>query len=189
VRETLYLNWLSTFHGELNPRAKERIAMIRVFFVCLSATSLFGCTSQTVQYAYKSSTTVAQKDKDALECEVLASRTVGQNVQIGTTPTYTTPIQTNCYTIGNSVQCNTTGGQIFGGNTYSYDANAGLRSDVARQCLLDRGYTITPIPACPTSQTTPEIKQALNGQLQAPGPNACAVKISNRGSNALNRPE
>lgn len=153
----------------------------------VSSTIMVGCTAETVQYAYKNSTTVAQKDRDTLECEVLATRAVGSNMQVGTTPTYTTPVQTNCYRIGNSLQCNMIGGQVYGGNVYSYDANASLRADVARQCLADRGYTFTEIPACASNAVTPEIKQSLSGQLQPAGPNACAVLVSNRGANALNR--
>jgi len=145
-----------------------------------------GCTPQVVQYAYKPDTSVSQKDRDTLECEVAASQAVSPNVQIGTTPVFSTPVQTSCYNIGNSVQCRTTGGQVSGGRTYSYDANASLRRDVAAQCLVDRGYRLTPLPVCASNKATPEARQRLSGQLQAPRDGACVLQISPRGTNALN---
>ena len=158
---------------------------MRNVLAALSLLAVAGCQTTTVQYAYKPNTSVTQKDRDSLECEVYATRLINPNVQTGTTPTFTTPTQTNCYTIGNSVQCYTTGGQTTGGQAYSYDANAALRQDVVQQCMADRGYTFSAIPICPERIVTAEIRRQLSGQLRPATEGSCAAQITNRGSNAL----
>jgi hypothetical protein len=100
-------------------------------------------------YPVKKGVTIDKYNDDWLNCEIEAAQRVPQNMSIGTTPTYRTPVQTQCYSTGyGGVSCNQTGGQIYGGNTYSYDANSNLRVEAQRQCLSRQGYRLTTIPKC-----------------------------------------
>ena len=108
-------------------------------------------------YPTKKGVTVAKYEDDFLDCKIEAAQRVPQNMAIGTTPVYRTPVQTQCYSTGyGGVTCNQTGGQTFGGNTYSYDANDGIRSEAQLQCLARQGYRTTLIPKCsPDAKTRP----------------------------------
>lgn len=106
---------------------------------------LAGCVTDTVWY--KEGASPAKINDAATNCAVQAARTVPQNPQIGQTPIYTTPMQTSCY--GTSyVTCTTTGGNIYGGNLYTYDANSGLRDAVMSQCMAKRGYQSVELALC-----------------------------------------
>jgi len=94
----------------------------------------------------KPGVTAGRMQSEFTDCEIEAAQRVPQQMAIGTTPTYTTPVQTQCVNYGYSVSCQTTGGQTYGGNTYSYDANDGLRSKAEAQCLYRRGYRFTTVP-------------------------------------------
>lgn len=101
-------------------------------------------------YPVKSGVTLAKMQNDFLNCEIEAAQRVPQSVQVATTPRYTTPVQTQCYSTSyGGVNCYQTGGQTYGGNAYSYDANANLRTSAEAQCIGRTGYQLATIPACP----------------------------------------
>lgn len=103
-------------------------------------------------YPAKSGVTVGRMQNDFLNCQIEAAQRVPQNMSVATTPSYTTPVQTQCYSTGyGGVNCRQTGGQTYGGQTYSYDANANLRSSAEAQCLVRSGYRLATIPPCPAT--------------------------------------
>ncbi len=108
-------------------------------------------------YPVKKGVTANSYDNDWLNCEIEAAQRVPQNMTIGTTPVYSTPVQTQCYSTGyGGVSCTQTGGQTYGGHTYSYDANSELRGEAQRQCLTRSGYRSVMIPKCsPNAKVRP----------------------------------
>lgn len=134
---------------------KKSLFITGVVFLGLS-----GCAEQTIYDRYKAGlpaenvlylagATEASRNRDVTNCQVYAAQQVPQNQVIRTSSSYTTPVQTTCNHIGTQVFCNTSGGQTYGGGTYSVDANANLRSRVYHQCLADRGYRYVNLPVCP----------------------------------------
>lgn len=111
---------------------------------------------------YKAGSTQSQRDSATMDCRVEAAQRVPPNMQIKTTPTYTTPVTTQCNQIGYSTYCNSTGGQTYGGNTYSVDANTKLRTQVEARCLAQKGYSAPLVPACPKGVTSDQL-QPLSG--------------------------
>jgi hypothetical protein len=147
-----------------------------------------GCTPQTPYERYKSGTPLrsfpyktganaASSNRAITDCEVTAAQRVPQQLVIQTTPTYVTPTQTQCNRYGTQTFCNTTGGQVMGGETYSRDANAGLRSRVYGQCMADKGYTFVDIPACP--QGTPLMGSFAEAKLRPLSRNTCYLVTPN----------
>lgn len=151
----------------------------------LIVVSVSACETPPSVYIYKPNTTVAQKDQDEFECELKASQAVPTDTQFGTTPTYTTPIQTNCYGYGYSASCTTTGGHVYGGQSYSYDANSDLRAEYWARCMVSKGYGGSELPVCPASKLPENATELLRSKLRAPREDACQVKITDRSTNLL----
>ena len=160
---------------------------IRVFASMLCLSGIVGCVSiGPITYFFKPGVSIAQKDKDSFDCELEASRTVPVNSQIGTTPTYRTPIQTSCY----GYTCTTTGGQVYGGNVYSYDANKSLREEYYGRCLAQKGYQSAMVPVCPTDlKLSDDLKKTLVGKVRAPTEGACAYQVTQRSGNLIYKSE
>jgi hypothetical protein len=121
---------------------------------CVPSTESLVKQGKPIQKIYpaKSGVTAARMQNDLLNCKIEAAQRVPQNIQVETTPIYTTPVQTQCYNSGyGMVNCTQTGGQTYGGDTYSYDANDKLRSAAEAQCISRSGYRSATIPACPTT--------------------------------------
>jgi hypothetical protein len=112
---------------------------------------LSGCVTDTVWY--KEGANPAAVNSAATDCAVEAANRVPQNTQVGVTPTYSTPVQTYCNNTGyGTVSCTSYGGDVYGGNVYSYDANQGLRNQVMEQCMARRGYALLSLPVCSPDQ-------------------------------------
>ena len=62
-----------------------------------------------------------------------------QHIQIGSG--YTTPMQTQCFGTGYSVNCTTTGGQYVPPAFMDVDANTGARNSDVRSCFFENGWT------------------------------------------------
>ncbi len=158
----------------------------RTSIVALGVLFLLGCdATQNDLYLYREGATVARADRDFFDCRLAAARAVPTNTQIGTTPTYTTPIQTNCYNVGYTTQCTTTGGQVYGGRAYSYDANSNIRTEFLARCLASKGYSAVELPRCDTSKIPQSILQRLAGKQRPPREGACYVPISENAGNVL----
>jgi hypothetical protein len=100
-------------------------------------------------YPFKKGVTIESYDNDWLNCKIEAAQRVPQNTVIDTTPVYRAPVRTQCYSTGyGNVNCTQTGGQTYGGDTYSYDANTDLRIDAHKQCMIRSGYRSVNIPKC-----------------------------------------
>lgn len=157
-----------------------------LFGIITLTTVLFGCDAQMTPEqlysagkpfniaAYKFNVTQAQSQDDTLTCKIEASQRVPQNIQINSTPTYTTPAYTTCNNIGYSTYCNTSGGQTYGGDTYSVDANTGLRNQALAQCMSRKGYRSAAIPPCPAGVTPANLKGNGN-RLPRLGQNTCYI--------------
>ena len=152
-------------------------------FTALAATALTisACAPTEVDYMYKPNTTNSSKARDILDCKVKGAKDVPANMSIGTTPTYTTPV--NCSTYGSvygyggySGTTSCTGGNVYGGNTYSYDANNSLRKSYILQCLADKGYTRTSIERCDQKTSIGPVK--MSDLVKPPMANSCVVIIA-----------
>lgn len=153
-----------------------------VFVPGLLVAGLLGCAAPTpydrfrageamTNFPHKTGATYAEIDRAATECQISAAQRVPPNVQVHTTPTYTSPSQTYCNRIGTQVLCNTVGGDTYGGQTYSTDANEPLRQKAVQMCMGDRGYRFVSIPACP--RDTPEERMQRSPKLPALSSKTC----------------
>lgn len=147
--------------------------------------ALVACVPTSSDYLYKSNADVARADSDDYTCELEAAKAVPASMRVGTTPTYTTPSHTNCYRVGNSVQCTTTGGQTYGGDTYSYDANNNLRKEYYARCMAAKGWSAVSLPNCNMDKVPVVLKTQLVGKLRAPAEGACYVPITKRAGNIV----
>lgn len=118
----------------------------------IAAALLLVSACSPVETWYKAGGTAGQSTADLTACRVEGVRTVPANTQIGVTPIRSTPPRTQCYGKGDKVRCHTVPGRIYGGQRYSYDANAPLRDDVVTQCMAGLGYRPVSLPACTASQ-------------------------------------
>lgn len=135
-----------------------RIPSIIGLAVLVSA--LVGCAPQTLydrykagqpiqNFPYKAGANEAEIQRSVTNCQIEAAQRVPQKMVSRTTPSYTTPVQTQCNRIGTQTFCNSTGGDTYGGQTYTSDANAGLRVQAFAQCMGDKGYRFVNVPVCP----------------------------------------
>lgn len=148
--------------------------MVRLSSILIaSCLVLSACGS--VSLWYKAGTSQVKIDSDLVNCRVRAVQSVPVNTQVGVTPTYVTPVETTCYTVDNKMQCTTTGGQVRGGNTYTYDANDGLRKDVITQCMQKLGYQSISLPSCSPAQAKLAKTYKLLPEISA---NTCVTKAS-----------
>ena len=157
----------------------------RWLFVIGVGISLTACVPTTSYYLYNSRADVSDAHNADFQCELAAARAVPTATRIATTPRYTTPVSTSCYDTGYSVQCRTTGGQTYGGNTYSYDANRGLRNEFYAQCMLDRGWRVYELPDCDPEKVPAELKEQLRGKLRKPAEGACYLRFTERAGNIV----
>jgi hypothetical protein len=135
---------------------KYKIASLVVFL------SLIGCaTSPQTPFEsyqakipfsnlpYKAGASWSSSDSDATDCRIEASQRVPQNIVESTTPTYTTPVSSQCNQIGTQTLCTQTGGRTRRGRTTSTDTNVSLRTRAYEQCMVNKNYRFVDIPACP----------------------------------------
>jgi hypothetical protein len=100
---------------------------------------LIGCAGP-VNFWYKPGVPPNSSNTALLQCRLAGANAVPISTQFDRTPQYRTPITTNCFNTGSSVQCTQSGGQLIGGEVYSYDANAGLRNDYTVHCMNSQGF-------------------------------------------------
>lgn len=112
---------------------------------------------------YKVGGTTASYNRDVTNCEVAAAQKVPAKMITRTTPVYTTPVQTYCNQVGSQVICNSVGGQTYGGDVITTDANANLRKRVYSQCMTDKGWAWITVPVCPKGVTINSLRQSANG--------------------------
>lgn len=124
--------------------------MKKPFFCILVAGLLGGCAQTQWSHPTKSE---AQFQMDSAFCQNEAMRNVQQQLAAPVAPIYTPPTQydTNCYRIGNSLNCSTTSqgnyaGQLAQQNAQNMaQAGANIGTGLARQqfsenCMLSLGY-------------------------------------------------
>lgn len=105
---------------------------------------LIGCNLNTIKIAYKENSTLAQINQVVLDCQVEATQKVPVNNMLVTRPSYQEPV--SCTNHFGRVDCS--GGNSYGGGTFSLDANSNLRSRYVEQCLYNKGYVLTDFPVC-----------------------------------------
>lgn len=137
----------------------------------VSVTAVSGCMEETMWY--QAGVSPGKVYNDSTDCQVAAAQRVPVNSQLRQTPVFTTPVQTSCFGYGYSVSCTQTGGQTYGGDVYSVDANARLRSRVIGQCMMNRGYQLIKVRKCEDKDLRNGVKRyAVLPQLS---PNSCYV--------------
>lgn len=143
-----------------------------VSFVLLSAC----VASEPFVAAWREGATPAQANEAQTDCMIEAANRVPQQVQSYTTPVYRTPSNVQCTTYGNYVNCQEYGGQVYGGQTQIYDANASLRDRATEQCLARRGFGVAVIPACTSEQTKKGVVSFASGRLPAVSTVLCVAE-------------
>ncbi len=150
--------------------------MKRLSTVCLAAIGPFmiACGDGSVNMLYREGLTYDQLDMATTSCEVYAAQQVPASIRTTTTPAYTTPVQTYCNTVGGFTNCYNTGGQTFGGDTVSSDANEALRTKVKNQCYAQQGISRYNFKPCTPEQVAGFKPSAVLPKLQA---NTCYVSL------------
>ena len=144
--------------------------MLRYTSLALSLLLLAGCAAGTMTLYeaykagkpfpmyYKTGADFAQISNDNTNCQIEAAQRVPARTEFTQTPTYTSSAQTICnsygtgYGVTSSSQtfCTQFGGDTYGGDIQSYDANTELRHEAAHQCMGKKGYRYVGIPPCPS---------------------------------------
>ncbi|QYX55492.1 hypothetical protein K1T73_10275 [Roseovarius sp. SCSIO 43702] len=125
--------------------------MPKPLFLLALVLGLGSCAPLTVWH--KPGGAVAEMERALTACEVTALRQVPRDIRRRYTPPTRAPY-TACDGTGH---CWTTWRVVSPGRWESWDANEGLRSRVARQCMMDKGYRRVEVPAC-----DPEITRATD---------------------------
>ena len=149
----------------------------------LLALVLAGCAPTTATYHWKQGASMALLNDDLLTCRASAARDIPVDTRVGQTPIMQTPIQTICRpgaTPGETV-CTTTGGDIYGGDVYSYDANAKLRGDYFGRCMSNKGYNVAEVPLCDSTQQPADLTAIARKGNRPPVEGACAVRLQSGG--------
>lgn len=143
-----------------------------ILIVTLAALS--GCAGYSG--FYKAGETVARLNSDQTGCEVSGAQEVPVNTQIRRTPLRVIPAQQSCTPAG---VCTVIPGRFEGGEVYSFDANADLRTRFVTQCMAQKGYQPASVRRC--SPQVAEIATARGpGVLPPLGPNLCVARAADR---------
>ncbi len=149
---------------------------MRRFYGVISAVLVLGCVpTEPYTFAWREGATSSQANSAGTDCEIEAANRVPQSVQAYTTPIYRTPSNVQCNTIGTYVSCQEYGGQVYGGQTKTYDANAELRFKAVQQCLARKGFGMVSIPVCTKDQAAQGVVSFGTGRLPSTASVLCAV--------------
>lgn len=119
------------------------------FIIIISTILLSACQSTNGSKIYYASEDLTTKgiNQGLKQCKLESISKVPANTVVTTSPSYTTPVQ--CNTIFGNISC--TGGDTYGGNVSSYDANAGFREEIRDDCLSEKGIIqLSDLPKCET---------------------------------------
>jgi len=155
-------------------------------FAALVALALVGCAPATETYHWKDGASLALLDRDQFACRVSGASSIPVDTRLGQTPIMQTPIQTICQPAtqaGAPPRCTTTGGEIYGGDVYSYDANAPLRSSYIARCMAQKGYQVAEVATCPANVIPADISAIAKLGVRAPKEGACAISL--KGGSAM----
>lgn len=142
----------------------------------LAATFLVGCVaSQPINTAWREGATGPQASSAQTDCMIEAANRVPEAARTYSTPVYRAPSNVQCSTIGNYVNCQEYGGQVYGGQIQTYDANADLRMRATEQCLAKRGFSVVQFPACTAEQAKQGVVRFGNEKLPAASSILCAT--------------
>lgn len=145
--------------------------MRRVLFGVTALAVLSSCSPPDI--FYKQGATNAQVDADRNTCQVQAANEVPPNIQTR----YIPPVY-SYQPVCNGNNCYHRQILVQPGRWEQYDANAGLRSSVADQCMLSNGYGQVSLPRCEEAVLS---KTQVASNVPAPPitKNSCAVKTTN----------
>lgn len=101
-----------------------------------------------VDMHYRAGATISQLQRNETACEVSALRDAPVANQIRREPGYFAPGQRVCDANG---VCTTKPGRWIPGEIITVDVNRDLRLRLYGQCMEDRGFAATRLPACPAS--------------------------------------
>lgn len=139
------------------------------FFV---AAGLFLGACSPLELFYKEGETVAQMDRDELQCQTSALRQVPKDIR----QRYIPPTYQSYQVCSGLGHCHWQQRLISPGRFESYDANSGLRRKVTDQCMADLGYVRTKIQRCDTSTTRATPLRATQ-VLPPVTAKSCAIKL------------
>ena len=149
---------------------------MKKLFGVFSAAVLGGCVATgPTNVAWREGATGPQASFAQTDCLIEAANRVPEAVRTYTTPVYSTPSNVQCTTIGNYVNCQEYGGQVYGGQTQAYDANAELRMRATEQCLAKKGFSVVQFPACTPEQAKQGVISFSTGKLPAASTVLCAA--------------
>ena len=98
---------------------------------------------------YKAGVNAELMTNEKTDCEIEVEQRVPRSIVVSTTPTYTSPVSSQCNQIGTQTLCTQIGGDTYGGRTSSTDANADLRQRAYNQCMVNKNYRFINLPVCP----------------------------------------
>lgn len=126
-----------------------------------------GCTTtEPARYIYKAGATRVDKQAALDACKIDSFQRIPQSVVSETNGGYYNPGHLQCSTVGTSTNCYRVGAVNIPATTNTYDVNEGLRGRFIAQCLVNKGYSVVDLPACPTPEAKAEAQKAADsGQL------------------------
>lgn len=122
---------------------------------------------------YRDGVSVSRQQSEILDCQVSSLRYAPVANEIRQSPPIYFPGRTVCNASGH---CYVTPGWWQPGNVYTVDRNAGLRAQVERQCMAQKGFAPVELPRC-KQNVTAQVFPAPNSKLPALGPNSCIAKL------------
>lgn len=148
---------------------------MRRLWMSIACAALLGACAPTVQSLWWKEGAGTSRADILTDCEVEALSRVPRDTAIATTPVTVTPRivvppKTVCETVDGKEVCTTTpgyshGGQVIGGQTYTYDRNDDLRERVLAQCMAREGFTRVQFPTCTTEDRRLGVTLASSGRL------------------------
>jgi hypothetical protein len=120
--------------------------MKRVLVLALLA--LGSCQTGPAMTVFKPGSTQDTRQRDFDQCKIAALRDVPQSLSVQSTPGVHTPGTTQCNTIGGYTTCQQVGQINIAGQTYTSDANDGLRQREMERCMSAKGYSFVERPIC-----------------------------------------
>lgn len=116
---------------------------MRQIFPVVAGAFIAGCAP--LSFYNQPGVSVAQMERDTLNCEVAALQQAPVANQIRQAPPRYVPARQYCDANGT---CHTRGGYFVSGEVFTVDRNANLRKRLERQCMADKGYAPVKVPQC-----------------------------------------
>lgn len=131
---------------------------------------LTGCLS--VPIYYREGAQVARVERDDLNCRIEAQSRVPPKMRSD----YIPPVYDERLACNAAGACTMVRFMVSPGHWERYDANEGLRTEAAQQCMADKGYARIRLPIC-TGDVAREADRTPTSVQPAITPGACILKL------------